>query len=60
MAISEINKQLHMVERVLKMNARLKKEYGISNERLWKRTQHQMTKLESRLVDMARRLREMR
>jgi hypothetical protein len=59
-AISEINRQLQMVEKVLKMNARLKKEYGIANERLWKRTQQQMTKLEGRLVEMARRLREMR
>jgi len=27
---------------------------------LWKRTQNQMTKLEGRLIEMARRLREMR
>lgn len=59
-AISEITKQMHMMERVLKMNGRLKKEYGISNERLWKRTTHQMTKLEGKLIEMARRLREMR
>ncbi len=59
-AISELNKQIKLVERALKMNSRLKKEYGISNDRLWKRTKHQMTKLEGKLVEMAGRLREMR
>jgi hypothetical protein len=59
-AISEINKQLKMVERVLNYNNRLKNEYGISNESLWKRTQHQMTKLEGRMMEIARKLREMR
>lgn len=59
-AISQINKQLKMMERALHYNNRLKSEYGISNESLWKRTQHQMTKLEARLMEMARRLREMR
>ena len=59
-AISEINKQLKMVEKTLHYNDRLKHEYGISNESLWKRTQNQMTKLESRLIEIARKLREMR
>lgn len=59
-AISEINKQMKLVERMLHYNNRLKNEYGISNEKLWKRTQNQMTKLEGRLIEMARRLREMR
>jgi hypothetical protein len=59
-AISEINKQIKMVERALHFNNRLKNEYGVSNEKLWKRTQNQMTKLEGRLMEMARRLREMR
>jgi hypothetical protein len=60
MAISELNKQLKLVERALRMNSRLKKEYGISNDKLWKRTKHQMTKLEGKLVEMAGKLREMR
>lgn len=59
-AISEINKQLKMVEKVLNYNSRLKNEYGISNEGLWKRTQNQMTKLEGRLIEIARKLRELR
>lgn len=59
-AISEVARQLKLVERVLKMNHRLKKESGVSNDRLWKRTQHQMTKLEGKLMELAGRLREMR
>lgn len=59
-AIAEVNKQLKLIERVLKMNHRLKKESGVSSDRLWKRTQHQMTKLEGKLVELAGRLREMR
>lgn len=59
-AISQINKQLKLMEKALHYNTRLKNEYGISNETLWKRTQNQMTKLEARLMEMARRLREMR
>lgn len=59
-AISEINKQFKMIERVLRMNSRLQKETGVSNDKLWKRTQHQMVKLEGKLVELAGRLREMR
>jgi len=59
-AISAINKQLKLMEKALHYNNRLKNEYGVSNESLWKRTQNQMTKLEARLMEMARRLREMR
>lgn len=59
-AIAEVNKQLKLIERVLKMNYRLKKETGVSTDKLWKRTQHQITKLEGRLIEIARRLREMR
>lgn len=59
-AMSQINKQLKLMEKALHYNNRLKNEYGISNESLWKRTQNQMTKLEARLMEMARRLREMR
>lgn len=59
-AISEINRQFKLIERVLRMNRRLQKEYGISNDHLWKRTQNQMVKLEGKLVELAGRLREMR
>ena len=59
-AISEVNRQLKIVERVLKMNRRLQQEYGVTNESLWKRTTNQMVKLEARLIELASRLRDMR
>lgn len=59
-AIAEINKQIRMVEKVIRYNNRLKNEYGIANETLWKRTQNQMTKLEGKLMELAARVRDMR
>lgn len=59
-AISELNKNLQEVERVINMNARLKLESGINSEQLWKRTQHGLLKLEARLLNIASRIREIR
>jgi hypothetical protein len=59
-AMSELNRQLKLVERALKMNSRLKKESGLSNDKLWKRTTTQMVKLEGKLTELAARLRDMR
>jgi hypothetical protein len=59
-AISELNKNLQEVERVLKMNTRLKNESNITSEQLWKRTQQGLVKLESRLLNIATRIREIR
>lgn len=59
-AMSELNRQLKLVERALKMNSRLKKESGLSNDNLWKRTTTQMVKLEGKLTELAARLRDMR
>ena len=44
----------------LKINARLKNESGIASEQLWKRTQQGLIKLESRLLNIATRIREIR
>ena len=59
-AISELNRNLQEVERVLKMNTRLKNESNIASEQLWKRTQNGLLKLESRLLNIATRIREIR
>lgn len=59
-AISELNKNLQEVERVLKINTRFKNESGIASEQLWKRTQQGLIKLESRLLNIATRIREIR
>jgi hypothetical protein len=59
-AISQLNKNLQEVERVIKMNARLKTESGIASEQLWKRTQQGLLKLEAKLLGIATRIREIR
>lgn len=59
-AIADVSEKIKLIEKILHMNSRLKKEYGVSNEKLWKRTNHQMTRLEGKLVRLASKLREMR
>lgn len=59
-AISELNRNILQVERALKMNARLQKESGIASEALYRRTQEGLLKLESRLLHLAGKVREIR
>ena len=59
-AISQLNKNLQEVERVIRMNSRLKTESGIASEQLWKRTQQGLLKLEAKLLGLATRIREIR
>jgi hypothetical protein len=59
-AISEVNRNLQEMERVLKMNTRLQKESGIASEALYRRTQEGLIKLEARLLHLAGRVRDIR
>jgi len=59
-AIAEVNRQFKLIERAIRMNRRLQKECGVSNNQLWKRTTNQMLKLEGKLIELAARLRDMR
>lgn len=59
-AIAEVSRQLNLVERALRLNSRLQKECGVTNDKLWKRTTHHMFKLENRMIKLASKLREMR
>lgn len=59
-AITELNRSILQVERVIKMNSRLKTESGIASEALYRRTQQGLLKLESRLLHLAGRIREIR
>jgi len=59
-AISELNRSLNEADRVLNMNTRLKNESGITSEQLWKRTQQGLIKLESKLITIAGKIRELR
>lgn len=59
-AISEVNRNLQEMERVLKMNTRLQKESGIASEALYRRTQQGLLKLEARLLHLAGKVRDIR
>jgi hypothetical protein len=59
-AISEVNKNIQEMERVLKMNSRLQKESGIASEALYRRTQEGLIKLEARLLHLAGKVRDIR
>lgn len=59
-AITELNRSILQIERVVKMNSRLQTESGITNEALYRRTQQGLLKLESRLLHLAGRIREIR
>lgn len=59
-AISEVNRNLQEMERVLKMNTRLQKESGLASEALYRRTQQGLLKLEARLLHLAGKVRDIR
>jgi len=59
-AISEINKQLGEMHKVVKRSARLKKEMGMSANDYWKRTNNAFLKMEQRMHRISQKLREMR
>jgi len=59
-AISEVNKTLQEMERVIRMNTRLQKESGIASEALYNRTRQGLLKLEARLLHLAGKVREIR
>ncbi len=59
-AISEVNKNLQEMERVIRMNTRLQKESGIASEALYNRTRQGLLKLEARLLHLAGKVREIR
>jgi hypothetical protein len=59
-AIREINRQISEVDRVLRMNERLKTESGINGEQLWKSTARGLTKLEGRMNTLSARIRNLK
>lgn len=58
--ISEINKQLREMERVVRRTSRLKKEMGVPNSGLWQRTNNALMKMESRMHRISQTIRNMR
>lgn len=59
-AISEVNRNLEEMERIVRMNTRLQKESGLASEALYRRTQQGLLKLEARLLHLAGKVREIR
>ena len=59
-AISEINKQLTEMNKVVRRSSRLKTEMGVSNSDLWKRTNESLLKIEQRMTGIAQQIRSMR
>jgi len=59
-SIQELGNALNELDRILKMNARLKTESGTSADDLWKRTNTKLLKIETRLLSMANKIRDLR
>jgi hypothetical protein len=59
-AISEVNRNLQEMERVIRMNTRLQKESGLASEALYNRTKQGLLKLEARLLHLAGKVRDIR
>jgi hypothetical protein len=59
-AIAEINRQMNEIDRVIGMNARLKAETNLSNSGMWKRTMKHLSKMESRMVSLSNKIRELK
>jgi hypothetical protein len=58
--ISEMNRQLNELTRVINMSARLKAESKLSSFGLWKRTQQHLTRLEGKMISLSHRIRELK
>jgi hypothetical protein len=57
--IREMKKMLGEVEFLVKIGKRLKTEAGVSNDMLWKRTEHDVQAINERLRNLARGIKEM-
>ena len=59
-AISEINRQLNELSRVVEMSARLKTETNMESSHLWKRTAKHLGKIENKMLEISQRIRELK
>lgn len=59
-SISEINRHLDEISKILTMNVRLKKESNVTTSQYWKRTMGQIGKVEQKLLRVAQKMREMK
>jgi hypothetical protein len=59
-AISEINSQLFKIERAIIRQRNFKLKENVQSGTMWKKTMRQLVRLESRLLNIANQLREIR
>lgn len=59
-SISEINKHLDEIGKMISMNARLKREVNVTTSSYWKRTMEQIGRIENKLLRIAHDAREMK
>lgn len=57
-AIREINSRLTEIDKLVRMNARLKNESNLQSNEMWKSTARGLATLEGRLISIANRIRE--
>ena len=55
----EVTKMLREVDFLMSMNERLKTEMGVSKEDLWKRTDHRISEIKTRLKSIGEKLRRL-
>ena len=58
-SISEINKRIREIERVVNHNVRLKREMGVNSGQYWKSSQSNLSKINERLLRISKQLKEL-
>jgi hypothetical protein len=58
-AISEINRKLFEVEKIMRQNVRLKTEVGVDNGQYWKGTKKKLGKISERILKIAHQFRNL-
>ena len=58
-SISEINKRIREIERVVNHNVRLKQEMGVNSGQYWKSSQSNLSKISERLLRISKQLKEL-
>jgi hypothetical protein len=58
-AISEINRKLFEVEKIMRQNVRLKTEVGVDNSQYWKGTKQKLGKISERILKIAHQFRNL-
>lgn len=58
-SIKEINSMMFKLERIVNQNAKLKTEVGVDSAKYWKSTQTRFGKISERMLNVARKIKEL-